>query len=211
MLVTTLFAASALTPVTVSEDVLRRIFSNYPTWAVREGRSAGAQLEFIVETDGKIRECRIVAFVGSERLANEACAMWKGRKLRPASGADGRPILGLYRTSSRYFLPSAARREEAQAVEAWTSPADIALKVEALPPDTSTVDLEVALQIGPDGEVVGCSGIEERNDGVPAPFVDAACVEARKYTRQVLNGADGQPSAYVTNTKVRFEATSAQT
>ena len=93
-----IFLASAMAPVTMSNDEYRRLTSTYPTWAVLQGRSSGTLYEVIVDTNGRLRECRIVAFVGSEKMANEECKRLRRSRFRPATDPEGRPILGVHRT-----------------------------------------------------------------------------------------------------------------
>jgi hypothetical protein len=121
--------ASAMAVVAMPKDVERRIFSSHPTWAVRDGRSSGTLLEAVVEPDGKVRECKVVAFVGSERLANEECASLARRKLRPAIDPDGQPVVGLYRNYISRYLSGRSTEAESAAVRNWVYPADVTIRV----------------------------------------------------------------------------------
>jgi hypothetical protein len=204
--VATVLTASALTPVAVPYDVQRRMSSSYPAWALRDRRSAGAVLEAIVEPDGKVRECKVVAFIGSERLATEECANLQRRKLKPAVDANGQPTLGLFRTQWGRRLAGRSGNDEAEAVRRWVQPTDLSVEVSDWSSEARRVDVGVVLLVKADGSVAACADIAEPKNEIPATFVDAACVEAKKQTMTVLSGADGQPSDYVANVTVRFVA-----
>lgn len=198
--------ASAMAAVTIPADVNRRLVSTYPTWAVRDGRSSGTVMEAVVEPDGTVRECRIVAFVGSERLANEECASLARRKLRPATDPDGQPILGLYRTYISRFVSGRSAQAESAAVRSWVYPADVTIHV-AQPAggkDLTRV-VQVAVLVKADGVVASCERMAEGSEDVPQAVMDAACAEARKLAAAPMTTASGLPTDYVANVLVRLE------
>ena len=198
--------ASALSPVTLSNDENRKISSTYPTWAVLQGRSSGTSVEVVVGPNGRMQECRVVAFVGSERMANEECKRFKGRRYRPATDLEGRPILGLYRTYITRVLDG--DNEESVAVRNWIRPADATIRTGTLPDSaTGRTDVGLVLLVKADGSVAECEGLAAANERarVSPALVDAACVEARKLTMARLTTAGGHPSDYVTNITMRFE------
>lgn len=191
--------ASAIAPVGLPADASRRLFSTYPTWALRQDRSAGTKFEALVQADGKVRWCRVVAFVGSERLANEECERLARRRLTPAVGPDGRPILGLYRSA---FLRSLdGNTTEAIQVRTWKSPAD-AVIVGSPAADVDRASLTVF--VSANGSVSDCTA----TTGIPMVTSEAvaglACNEVRKLTLERLTTRDGQPAPYVTTLIVEF-------
>jgi hypothetical protein len=200
--------AGALAPVTIPHDVGRRL-STYPTWAVREGRSAGTVLEAVVEPDGKVRECKVVAFVGSARLASEECANLARRRLRPAADLDGQPIVGLFRNYVARTLFGNPGKDESEAVRSWVRPPDVVIQV-AQPAGSQGVtrEAQVAVLVKAEGGVAACERIAERSEEIPQALIDTACAEASKLMMAPLTTADGQPTAYVANVIVRFEAKS---
>jgi hypothetical protein len=206
----TAILAGTLTVVTIPDNVQRRLSSTYPTWAVRQELSSATLMEAIVEPDGKVRSCRVVEFVGNERLAAEECAALSRRKLRPAMGPDGRPILGAFRTNIRRYLHGDSA--EIRAVRAWTPPPDLTVQLSR---DSSggevRHDVDVAVLVEADGAVTMCDGIAEANERaeVPAELVAVACTEAMKLRGPSLTSPDGTPTAYVANMKIRLERGSA--
>lgn len=209
MLGAAIVLATAMAPVTMPPNQARRLISEYPAWAVREERSSAAVLEAIVEPDGTMRACRIIAFVGSERLVNEECSRLKRRKLRPATGPDGRPLLGLYRTEIVRFVSGTS--DEIRTVRQWAAPANLTLPM----PQTSAksagqqIDVYLALLVSPDGSMTACEGTERNKRGKVAPgLVDAACIEAAKLGWTPLISADGRPTDYVAMATVRFAVNS---
>lgn len=201
----TVMLASALSAVTIPQGVSRRMISAYPAWALRESRSSATMLEAIIEPDGSVRECKMVEFVGSERLANEECANLSRRKLRPATDADGKPVVGLLRTHVSRFV-NGSRREERDAVRRWVRPADLTMVSQQSAGGVVPRETELAVLVEADGRIGLCEPKLERGESIPQASVDAACREAQKLSMAPLMTASNQPTRYVTNLYVRFEA-----
>lgn len=200
MLGPALMLVAAMAPVTVTSQVSRRIIQDYPTWAVRDGKSAAAVVELVVEVDGSVRECKVASFVGDERLANDQCDIMKRHKLRAALGPDGNPILGKYRTMLQHWVQGSRQRE---AVERAVLEPDMTVTFAGDGQMPFKVDL--VLLVKADGSVATCEGTPGKNDGVPLPWIEVACGEAGKLAGDLVAGPSGQPADYVTNMTVQFE------
>ena len=198
-----IFLASAMSPVTTTSQVSRRIFQNYPTWAVRDGKSAAAVIETIVEVDGTVRECTVVSFVGDERLANYQCDIVKRQTLRPALDPDGNPIIGKYRTMIIHWVEGSRQKE---AVQRAVREPDMTLTFNRVA-DTEQrpFKVELVLLVKADGSVAACEGASGKNEGVPLAWIATACGEAAKLTGDLVTGPSGRPTDYVTNMTVQFE------
>jgi hypothetical protein len=192
--------AAAMAPVTFPSQVSRRIIQDYPTWAVREGKSAAGMLEIVVDVDGTVRDCKVVAFVGDERLANHQCDIMKQQKLRPALGPDGNPILGKYRTMVRHVVQGSRQRA---AVERAAMAPDLTVSVAGN--DQKPFKIDLTLLVEANGSVAACEGTPGKNEGVQLPWIAVACGEAVKLTGDPIAGPSGQPTDYVTNMTVQFE------
>jgi len=203
--IATVLSIGALTIATLPADVQRRLYSNYPSWAVREGRSAGTVIEAIVEADGKVRECRVLAFVGNERLAIEECTGLLRHKLKPARDQAGRPILSVYRNSMRRHLDQRNSDPEAYAVKNWKFPPNLTLKDSSLSGGASPVDVDVILYVEQDGSASACEA-RPRSSSEAAAFVPRVCADLATRKMPGVSGADGTPAPYVTNLTVRLEA-----
>lgn len=198
--------AGAIGTVSIPADVERRLFSTYPTWAVREGRSSATSIEAVVDPDGTVRECVVVEFVGSERLAREECAKLAQHKLRPATDAEGQPVMGLYRTYTVRFIND-TRKSERDAVRSWVHQPDLTIDVAHVEGGVEMPrDIQVAVLVEPDGSLALCERIAERSENLPQALIDVACVDARKLSMAPLMGLDDHPARYVTNVYVRFQA-----
>ena len=211
MLGAALFLAGAMAPVTMSKAEARALVQRYPPWALREGRSSAVRIEAIVEPDGKMRDCKVVASEGSERLAAEECAALARRRLRPATDPEGRPVVGLYRTNV-YRLVNPGRSESV-AVRNWQPPANLTLPAgEASGARRRDADISFALFVGGDGSVTACEIVAAREERaeVSQEMMDAACREAIKLPMPTLTTVDGRPTTYVANITVRFEANPAE-
>lgn len=200
MLGPALMFAAAMAPVTVTSQVSRRIFQDYPTWAVRDGKSAAAVIEVIVEVDGSVRECKVASFLGDERLANHQCETMERQKLRPALGPDGNPILGKYRTMLKHWVQGSPQRE---AVERAALAPDMIVTFAG--DDQVQFKVELVVLVRADGSVATCEGTPTKNEGVPLPWIEVACNEAGKLAGDVVAGPSGQPADYVTNMTVQFK------
>jgi len=202
--IATILVASSLTAVGIPADVQRRVYSTYPNWAVQQGHSAATAIEAVVEPDGEIRECRVVAFFGSERLANEECSRLLRHKLRPAVDVNGQPILGLHRNLLKRWLSGA----EAEAVESWMPEPDLTAELSDLAIQDGGVDVAVVVLVNANGSVAVCDADPDRNKNIAKSITDAACAEAAERVMPVLQDKNGQASDYVANMTVRLEAVS---
>jgi TonB family protein len=69
-------------------------FSNgdYPAVAIEKGQTGKVQFALLVQEDGRVADCTIVATSGAAALDSQVCAMLKVRaKFEPARGIDGKP------------------------------------------------------------------------------------------------------------------------
>lgn len=73
---------------------LAKFFSDddYPDVAVQKGQSGRVRFALLIQEDGRVADCTIVATSGVPSLDTQACATLKVRaRFEPASGHDGKP------------------------------------------------------------------------------------------------------------------------
>jgi hypothetical protein len=200
-----LFLSSLMAAPEFSDVAMKQLIRNYPTWAVRGGKSAAALVELIVESDGKVRGCSVISFVGDERLAREQCVAVMRLRLVPARAADGTPILSRYRTFLTKWIPGSG--SQANEVKTASPPPDLTLKVATSTiPITEPTSLGLVLEINPAGVVTHCEGMQNSKP-IGRSTVEWACAQALNFTGPVLADSAGAPAAYVMTLSVRLEPT----
>lgn len=195
--------ASAISAPSFPDAALRRL-NEYPTWAVREGKSTAAVLDLLVTPDGWVRDCTVISFVGDERLARVECEIHKRVRMRPAIGPDGAPIAAKYRTWINLWVDnnSAQQRQVQQAK--W--PPDMTLKLANLSERThEPIDIELELLVDTTGAVIVCEAGRRYEESKHAALVQAGCREAMKLTVEPLVESSGAAVQHVANLRVRFE------
>lgn len=200
-----LFLAAAISAPSLTTDGNRQLLRSYPTWAVLQGKSAAAQVEIIVEPDGKVRSCTVVSLVGDERLAQDRCVKASRQKFIPAKGLQGQPMLGKLRTFLAQWLNDDNDKQSREVSVARPTP-DLTLKVDPSTLSlTEPLDVKLVFLIDSDGTAKGCA--EEQIPGQQADIlaVEAACEQASKIVVPILLDRAGAPAAYIMNSTVRLE------
>ncbi|KRA83574.1 energy transducer TonB [Altererythrobacter sp. Root672] len=198
-----LFLSSLMAAPEFSNAAKKQFFGTYPTWAVRDGKSAATLIDLIVETDGKVRSCSVVSFIGDERLAQQECNAAMRLRLTPAKGVDGTPMPGRFRTFVTRWLVGGDKQSSEVKVARRTP--DLTLKVDTPSLQiTEPLSLGLALEIDSEGAVKRCEGIPASNP-VDSSVVEWTCGHASKLTGPVLADKTGAPVAYVMNLSVRLE------
>lgn len=65
---------------------------DYPAVAIEKGQTGKVQFALLIQEDGRVADCTIVATSGAAALDSQVCAMLKARaKFEPATGVDGKP------------------------------------------------------------------------------------------------------------------------
>ena len=83
----------------------RRIQSNYPRRAEREGTEGNVGVSVTVGTDGRVASCSVTSSSGSSDLDSAACdGMTRYARFNPALDQAGNPITDTYRTTIVYQL-----------------------------------------------------------------------------------------------------------
>ncbi len=93
-------AATPITPAPWFE------FHDYPMKAFEKKWEGVTRFQLLIAPDGKVAGCSIVGTSGHEELDETTCFLaTKRAKFRPARGADGQPVWGVYRSQAMWALP----------------------------------------------------------------------------------------------------------
>ncbi|MBS0504814.1 MAG: TonB family protein [Proteobacteria bacterium] len=148
--------------------------SDYPAGALAKAASGSTIVELMIDTDGRISQCRVDTSSGSIELDATACALIKARgRFTPGKDASGRRIEGIYR----------------QRV-AWVMPRDVSIPLPATPES-----LAIAVDVDSKGLVERCDLLEGGElvaQGAPNP-----CIRYPAGAKlRTAAGSDGRPIAY---------------
>ena len=167
--------AASLSLPEIDARQARKLDASYPAWAVRSEQSSGFDFEVIVDSTGRVLECRIVAFAGSEKLARDYCAHAAKLKFKPATDSSGTAMAGVLRSSIVMSLDGpGGQAEEARAFRAtpdlqFTVEPDVAKQMEGW-------YVPVAVQIDAHDRITSCAVISNSDRPVLSEqFKQMAC------------------------------------
>jgi TonB family protein len=89
---------------------LAKFFSDkdYPDVAIQKGQTGKVRFALLIQEDGRVADCTIVATSGAPSLDTQACATLKARaKFEPATGHDGKPAKDAVVGSVLWKIPAA--------------------------------------------------------------------------------------------------------
>lgn len=203
MMVSSIFLAGAIAAAAMPARVAERFERNYPTWAVREGKSAAAVLDLQIQPDGKVSDCKVVSLVGNERLALERCEYFKGVRMTPAIGPDGSNIIARYRTWINLWVDSSS--QERRLVQAAKWPPDMTLRLAELQTTDRSIEIELEVLVNATGAVQLCEAGRKYETTTYESLVEVGCAEVTRTTFSPLHDSSGTPVEHVVNFRVRFE------
>lgn len=80
---------------------------DYPSAALREGRSGRVGYSLQVGTDGRVTKCAITSSSGHDDLDTATCELLQRRaRFAPAIGEDGNPIVGSWTRTVNWTIPN---------------------------------------------------------------------------------------------------------
>ena len=92
-------------PRWINQDVIvRRIQSDYPSDAAREGEQAILRMRVIVSEQGKVESCTLIEATETKELESPACRLMKNATFEPARDATGAAFKSYFATSITYRL-----------------------------------------------------------------------------------------------------------
>lgn len=198
----TFFALAAL----VTAPILDQTFSSaiqqeYPLWAVRDEKSAGAIISIWVDPTGRIYDCKVLSVMGDKRLAAEVCGLSLRWKVPPAIDRHGKPIFGNVVTLIRVAIPDTPMGDRIRLLK---QASDLELDLNKLPDKLeSPYKLGLALEIDPDGRIVTCNGDKNANE----MLAHVACERVASELFEKAFDKERKPISYVRPLKVTFSVT----
>jgi len=95
--------------------------ADYPTDSLRANEQGSTGFTVTVDTQGRVKDCRISASSGSSRLDETTCRLVTQRaRFTPATDSKDNPIEGTYSNRVRWVLPVITPPEPGQAVTTYT-------------------------------------------------------------------------------------------
>jgi protein TonB len=95
--------------------------ADYPTDSLRANEQGSTGFTVTVDTQGRVKDCRISASSGSPRLDETTCRLVTQRaRFTPATDSKDNPIEGTYSNRVRWVLPTITPPEPGQAVTTYT-------------------------------------------------------------------------------------------
>lgn len=93
-------------PVPVSDPASWMTSIDYPPTALRARREGRTEFEAVVDPNGRVMDCRVIATSGASDLDDATCRLVRRRaRFRPAFDADRQPVTGAYRNTVVWQLP----------------------------------------------------------------------------------------------------------
>lgn len=181
----------------LSETDSRNWAVDYPTRAIRDGKSAASIVRLAIDSSGQPYRCDILGVVGDEGLGQHPCTTFNQLRFSPAMAPNGEAVFSVWKTLVVYALHGTRQAREVQAVERG---ADMVFTVTQLPDEGELLDLSVNIHVLEDGEMARCEGDA---DAAPA-YAQVACDALMQDKWSVVPDRDGEATEYVTSLKVRF-------
>lgn len=181
----------------LSEADSHNWLTDYPTRAIREGKSAASIVQLAIDSSGQAYLCDVLGVVGDEDLGQRPCTTFNQLRFSPAIAPDGKAVFSVWKTLVRYTLHDTRQAREVLAVEQG---ADMVFTVAQLPDEGEFLDLKVNIHVLNDGEMARCEGDAE---AAPA-YAQVACDALMQDKWSVLPDREGETAEYVTSLKVRF-------
>jgi protein TonB len=95
--------------------------ADYPADSLRANEQGSTGFTVTVDTQGRVKDCRISASSGSPRLDETTCRLVTQRaRFTPATDSKDNPIEGTYSNRVRWVLPTITPPEPGQAVTTYT-------------------------------------------------------------------------------------------
>ena len=95
--------------------------ADYPTDSLRANEQGNTGFTVTVDTQGRVKDCRISASSGSPRLDETTCRLVTQRaRFTPATDSKDNPIEGTYSNRVRWVLPTITPPEPGRAVTPYT-------------------------------------------------------------------------------------------
>lgn len=200
MLVTGLLMAGSVVAATPVTPQPWFEFRDYPMKAFEKKQEGITGYELLIAPDGKIAACRVTSSSGHDELDKTTCFLAEKRvKFRPAAGANGQPVWGVYRSEAFWAMPEHrlyARRA-----------ADLEVTLNELPANTiQPAAVKLAYAVDASGKPSSCTMMPDSLKQ-PEVLVDVGCKQLlRSRDDKPVLGPDGSAVPAVVTGAVLFKA-----
>jgi TonB family protein len=174
-------------------------FTDYPQKAFDKEWQGTTNFALLIAPDGRVAKCSILKSSGHELLDRETCRLARGRaRFAPATGADGAPAYGVYRSQVVWARP------DREGVNPDVGP-DLELTVAQLPGGTKQpIGVMLAYMVDARGNPSSCTALPASR-GQPQTLVDLACREwLSRAVRAPVTGPANEPVSAVQTAAVQF-------
>jgi hypothetical protein len=172
-------------------------YTDYPSWAVSKGVSAASVVHVVVDPQGKSVECTALREIGNPQLAKEICPLIRRKDYQPPTLRDGQRVYAVLDTMIRLYLPDT---KQGQQIMGLRQSPDAEIVVNKLPNNTAS-DVSIILAYDSAGRVTDCVPSEHESE---IPLANVACGQRALFDNVIQKDLAGQPVAYVTRKRVRF-------
>ncbi|MEL6530982.1 MAG: hypothetical protein AAGK01_12910 [Pseudomonadota bacterium] len=196
-----LLLASALQLPTSTETTARHLLRGMKFET--EEQTAAARASLWINAKGKVRDCKLIGFVGDEIIAKRMCEKIIGARFSPAIDRDGNAAYSMFTTVLGASGGSVHRSGTGMNwLKGNGSLADVVVSVESMPKELAWNPLiELNVLIDGAGSIVACEAGEYRKP----EWVRAACNQATAQVFEERASDQGLPISYVRNIGVKFE------
>lgn len=175
-------------------------FRDYPMKSFEKKEEGITGYQLLIAPDGRIASCSVTSSSGHDELDKTTCFLAQKRvKFRPALGADGQPVWGVYRSQAFWAMPEHrlyARRA-----------ADLEVTLNELPANAlKPAAVKLAYAVDASGKPSSCTMMPDSLKQ-PEILVDLGCKQllGSRDDKPVL-GPDGRPVPAVVTGAVLFKS-----
>ena len=157
------------------------------------------RFQLLISPDGKIVDCEVTSSSGHEDLDRQTCFLATKRvQFRPARGASGQPVWGVYRTQALWALPE-------RSIQAPPAP-DLELSVNRLPEGSvEPPAVKLAYAVDQHGNPSSCT-LMPSSLKQPQVLVDLGCEKLLEHEKgKPVIGPTGQAVPAVKTGAVLFK------
>ncbi|SFG34565.1 TonB protein C-terminal [Novosphingobium sp. CF614] len=188
-------AATTLAVPSTGMPFTRSVLQSYPTWAARQGKSAAATFDLLIDEAGKPIRCEVGQTFGDDKLAKEICPILMKQRCKPATLRDGKKVPGVVRSWISMSV------DQTNPFAGLKLAPDFELQVNHLPHGADSAEVRLVTAVDQTGAIVDCGPDIGENDNL---LVDVVCASRSLLKQYPRTDNQGNPIGYVSTTKVRL-------
>jgi TonB family protein len=171
---------------------------DYPPDSVRLQEQGAVKLQYFIETDGNVSDCRLIESSGFPRLDDAACVLVRKWQFKPATVLDGSPVAIWMPVTIVFALKNDSVPSPASGASSQSTPpvavTDHAVTAADYPPISLLEQAKIGIKytVGADGSVIECAVTMTSGK---TRLDDAACTLAKRRWKFKPATQDGRPVA----------------